>query len=72
MVTLAGPRPGTYGWGGAAGTTGFANPQLKTRWATYTNIGASDFARRAMALAGMGISAAVMPGGAERPATPPR
>jgi CubicO group peptidase (beta-lactamase class C family) len=69
MVTVGGPRPGTFGWGGASGTTGFANRQLQSRWASYTNIGASDFARRAMAAAGMGFSETAMPGGAERPAS---
>lgn len=66
MVTVGGPRPGTYGWGGSSGTTGFANPALKSRWGSYTNIGASDFGRRAMAAAGMSFSQAIMPGGAER------
>ena len=66
MVTVGGPRPGTYGWGGSSGTTGFCNPKLKSRWGSYTNIGASDFGRRAMAAAGMSFSQAIMPGGAER------
>lgn len=66
MVTTGGPRPGTYGWGGSSGTTGFCNPQLKSRWISFTNIGASDFGRRAMAAAGMRFSQAIMPGGAER------
>lgn len=68
MVTVGGPRPGTYGWGGSSGTTGFANPAMKSRWGSYTNIGASDFGRRAMAAAGMSFSQAIMPGGAERAA----
>lgn len=68
MVTVGGPRPGTYGWGGSSGTTGFANPAMKTRWGSYTNIGASDFGRRTMAAAKMSFSAAIMPGGAERAA----
>ncbi|MEY4721405.1 MAG: hypothetical protein RIQ46_1130, partial [Pseudomonadota bacterium] len=67
MVTIGGPRPGTFGWGGASGTTAFANRQMQTRWASYTNVGASDFARRAMAAAGMAFSQAVLPGGTERP-----
>lgn len=66
LVTTGGPRPGTYGWGGSSGTTGFCNPQLKSRWISFTNIGASDFGRRAMAAADMTFSQAVMPGGAER------
>ncbi len=68
MVTVGGPRPGTYGWGGSSGTTGFANPAMKSRWGSYTNVGASDFGRRAMAAAGMSFSQAIMPGGAERAA----
>lgn len=68
MVTVGGPRPGTYGWGGSSGTTGFANPAMKTRWGSYTNVGASDFGRRAMAAAGMSFSQSIMPGGAERAA----
>jgi CubicO group peptidase (beta-lactamase class C family) len=70
MVTVGGPRPGTYGWGGSSGTTGFANPQLKSRWISFTNIGASDFGRRAMAAAGMTFSQANMPGGAESSVAP--
>lgn len=71
MVTTGGPRPGTYGWGGSSGTTGFCNPELKSRWISFTNIGASDFGRRAMAAAGMTFSQAIMPGGAERAAPRP-
>lgn len=67
MVTVGGPRPGTYGWGGSSGTTGFCNPQLESRWGSYTNIGASDFGRKAMTAAGISFSHAIMPGGAERP-----
>lgn len=70
MVTVGGPRPGTYGWGGSSGTTGFVCPQLRSRWISFTNIGASDFGRKAMAAAGMSFSQAIMPGGAERAATP--
>ena len=66
LVTTGGPRPGTYGWGGSSGTTGFTNPQLKSRWISFTNIGASDFGRRAMNAADMSFSPAIMPGGAER------
>lgn len=65
LVTTGGPRPGTYGWGGSSGTTGFCNPQLKSRWISFTNIGASDFGRRAMAAADMTFSRAIMPRGAE-------
>ena len=40
-----------YGAGGAAGTTGFVNPIARSRVATFTNIGLSDFGRSVMALA---------------------
>lgn len=72
IVTTGGPRPGTFGWGGSSGTTGFCNPQLKSRWGSYTNVGARDFGRRAMAAAEMTSSQAIMPGGAERGVTPPK
>lgn len=55
MVTIGGLRTGTYGWGGSSGTTGFMNPTLGSRWATFTNVGAGAFGRKALAAAGMEI-----------------
>ena len=52
-VTIGGPRPGTYGWGGSSGTTAFIDVRRKARLSTYTNIGVGDFGREVMALAGM-------------------
>ena len=37
-VVLEGPAAGQFGWGGAAGTTAYANPRNRARFAGYINV----------------------------------
>jgi len=45
------PIPGSYGWGGASGTTAFANARTQTRVSTFTNIGSGPFGQESVAAA---------------------
>jgi CubicO group peptidase (beta-lactamase class C family) len=45
------PNVGNYGWGGASGTTAFANPRTQSRVSTFTNIGSGPFGQEAVAAA---------------------
>jgi CubicO group peptidase (beta-lactamase class C family) len=38
VTVLTGPDAGRYGWGGAAGTVGYANPKRGTRFGGYINV----------------------------------
>jgi CubicO group peptidase (beta-lactamase class C family) len=38
VAVLTGPNAGQYGWGGAAGTIGYANPRRGTRLSGYINV----------------------------------
>jgi CubicO group peptidase (beta-lactamase class C family) len=57
------PKVGDYGWGGASGTTAFANPQTQLRVSTFTNIGSGPFGQEAVAAAsGRPITEGPIPG----------